>query len=111
MADDFQRIIQEDRETRKKTMWKGTMMEYLEIARENPDLACLAHKRLYNMIVGQGVNEIDPSEDPRLKRLYKGEKIKIVNFFADDFYGMDKTVNQIVRYFHSASLKGAALRH
>ena len=28
------------------------------------------------------------------------------NFFADEFFGIEKTVSQIVRFFHSASLKG-----
>ncbi|RMG41664.1 MAG: serine protein kinase [Candidatus Dadabacteria bacterium] len=110
MTEDFQKIIQKDRETRKKTMWKGTMLEYLEIARENPDVGKLAHKRLYDTIVGPGVTEISVEEDPRLKRLYKGETVKQYNFFKEEFYGMDKTIQQIVRYFHSASLKGEESR-
>ncbi len=107
---DFQKLIQEDRETRKKSAWKGTMLEYLELVRENPGTHKLAHKRLYDMINDQGTVEVDLEQNPRLKRIFKGEKLRVFNFFADEFFGMEKTINQIVRYFHSASLKGEESR-
>ncbi len=110
MTEDFQKIIRDDRETRTKSMWKGTMLEYLEIVRANPDVAKLSHKRLYDMLASSGVSEENLDENPRLKRIYKGERIKTFGFFADNFYGMEKTLNQIVRYFHSASLKGEESR-
>lgn len=106
----FQKLIQEDRETRKKTSWKGTMLEYLEKVRENPGAVKLAHKRLYDMIADKGTVEVDLEQDPSLKRIFKGEKLKVFNFFADEFFGMEKTLNQIVRYFHSASLRGEESR-
>ncbi|MEN9845089.1 MAG: hypothetical protein RIS36_236 [Pseudomonadota bacterium] len=106
----FQKLIQEDRETRKKSSWKGTMLEYLEKVRENPGAVKLAHKRLYDMIADKGTVEVDLEQDPRLKRIFKGEKLKVFNFFADEFFGMEKTLNQIVRYFHSASLRGEESR-
>jgi serine protein kinase len=107
---DFQKLIQEDRETRKKSAWKGTMLEYLELVREQPGTHKLAHKRLYDMINDQGMVEVDLEQNPRLKRIFKGEKLRVYNFFADEFFGMEKTINQIVRYFHSASLKGEESR-
>ena len=106
----FQKLIQEDRETRKKTSWKGSMLEYLEKVRENSGAVKLAHKRLYDMIADKGTVEVDLEQDPSLKRIFKGERLKVFNFFADEFFGMEKTLNQIVRYFHSASLKGEESR-
>ena len=110
MANDFKKLITKDRETRKKTSWTGTALEYLEVVRDNPDVADLAHRRMYNMIMSHGVKDFNPDENPRIKRLFKGENYRAFNFFAEDFYGMEKTVNQIVRYFHSASLKGEESR-
>jgi serine protein kinase len=110
MSEDFRKLIAEDRETRKKSSWKGTMIEYLEYVRENPGFHKLAHKRLYDMINDQGMVEVDLEQNPRMKRIFKGEKLKVFNFFADEFFGMEKTINQIVRYFHSASLKGEESR-
>jgi serine protein kinase len=106
----FQKLIQEDRETRKKSSWKGTMLEYLERVRETPGSVRLAHKRLYDMIADKGTVEVDLEQDPHLKRIFKGEKLKVFNFFTDEFFGMEKTLNQIVRYFHSASLRGEESR-
>jgi serine protein kinase len=110
MSEDFKKLIQEDRDTRKKSSWKGTMLEYLELVRETPAVHKLAHKRLYDMINDQGMVEVDLEQNPRLKRIFKGEKLRVFNFFADEFFGMEKTINQIVRYFHSASLKGEESR-
>ena len=36
--------------------------------------------------------------------------MKVYNFFADEFFGIERTIAQIVRYFHSASLKGEESR-
>jgi serine protein kinase len=110
MTDNFRSIIQDDREKRKRTVWKGSMLEYLDIVKSNPDTAKLAHRRMYDMIISPGVTELDIEENPRLKRIFKGEKIRVYNYFADEFYGMERTINQIVRYFHSASLRGEESR-
>lgn len=110
MADDFKDIIKKDRETRQKKSWSGTCLEYLELVRENPGLACLAHKRIYDRVMSDGVSEVNFDHNPKLKRLYPGNTKKVHNFFAEDFYGMDDTLNKIVRYFHSASLKGEESR-
>ena len=110
MSSDFKKLIKEDRETRTKSSWKGTALDYLEVVKQNPDLAKLSHKRLFDMIMAAGIIEEDPEENPRLKRIFKGEKVKTFKFFSDKFYGMEKTINQIARYFHSASLKGEESR-
>jgi len=56
------------------------------------------------------VIEINTEEDARLSRIFKGQKIRQFGFFADKFFGMENTVSQVVRYFHSASLKGEESR-
>ncbi|MCB0339675.1 MAG: hypothetical protein KDD53_08725, partial [Bdellovibrionales bacterium] len=107
---DFRKLIEDDRESRTKQVWKGTALEYLELVKADPDIAKLAHKRMYDAIREPGIDEIDVDENPRLKRLRKGGTHRIYQFFADAFYGMDDTLSQIVRYFHSASLKGEESR-
>lgn len=109
-ADKFKAIIEEDRQTRTKRHWRGTMLEYLELVKNDPTLCCLSHRRIYEMMVAPGTTELDLEENPKLKRIFKGEKVRTFNFFADEFFGMEKTIQQIVRYFHSASLKGEESR-
>src|SRR3989449_9095037 len=62
------------------------------------------------MITSQGMYDLTQSDDQRVKRLYKDEALKVYHFFKDEFFGIEKTVAQIVRYFHSASLKGEESR-
>ncbi len=106
----FEQLIREDRAARESKRWRGTFLEYLEMVRQGPGLSKLTHGRLYDMIMRDGTQDILQSEDPRVKRLYKDEALKVYNFFRDEFFGIEKTISQIVRYFHSASLKGEESR-
>ncbi|HMO02485.1 MAG TPA: serine protein kinase [Oligoflexia bacterium] len=110
MTEDFKKIIEKDRETKQKHSWSGSMLEYLEIVKKDPTVAKLSHKRVYDVIISRGVSALNTDDDQKLKRLHQEENYKVYNFFADSFFGMDKTINQIVRYFHSASLKGEESR-
>ncbi len=107
---DFSKIISEDRETRADETWNGTFLEYLDKVKEDPRLAKLAHERIYDTIMAAEAIEITASDNPKLKRIFKDESVKIYNFFADEFFGLEPTINQIIRYFHSASLKGEESR-
>jgi serine protein kinase len=110
MTEEFQRLIQEDRESRRKAFWKGTALEYLELVKQNPEVHKAAHKRIYDMLISHGTTETQLDENPRLKRIFRSDTLKTFNFFAEEFYGMEKTLSQVVRYFHSASLRGEESR-
>jgi serine protein kinase len=107
---DFENIIRKDRDSRKTKSWEGKFLGYLEKIKKDPSIARLAHARVYDIIVKAGTRDIQESTDPRIKRLYKDESIKVFDFFADEFFGIEKTIAQIVRYFHAASLKGEESR-
>ena len=106
----FEQLIRDDRAARESKRWRGTLLEYLELVRQDPSLTKLAHGRLYDMILRHGVADILQSDDPRVKRLYKDESLRVYDFFRDEFFGIEKTISQIVRYFHSAALKGEESR-
>src|SRR6058998_3591598 len=106
----FEQIIKEDRAGQESKLWRGTFLEYLELVREDPTVPKLSHARIYDTIMRVGTQDIHDSDDPRVKRLYKDESLKVFNFFRDEFFGIEKTVAQIVRYFHSAALKGEESR-
>src|SRR5712692_3356879 len=106
----FEKLIKDDRASRESKAWRGTLIDYFEVVKENSTMTKLAHSRLYDMIASQGMYDITQSDDQRVKRLYKDESLKVYNFFRDEFFGIEKTVAQIVRYFHSASLKGEESR-
>src|SRR5882757_7452217 len=112
MADlnNFERVIKEDRAARESKQWRGTLLEYLELVKSDPIMTKLAHSRFYDMITSQGMYNLTESDDQRVKRLYKDEALKVYHFFKDEFFGIERTIAQIVRYFHSASLKGEESR-
>ena len=47
---------------------KEHFLDYLEIVRENPDVAKLAHKRVYDMINSKGVEVLKGEENPRIRK-------------------------------------------
>jgi serine protein kinase len=107
---DFAKLIQEDREQRQQQQWQGTFLEYLELVKADPGLAKSAHRRLHDMIIDAGVSELNPENDPRVGRIYGDEPIKVYGFFKEEFFGMERTLDKIVRYFHSAAMGGEECR-
>jgi serine protein kinase len=107
---DFAKLIQEDREQRQQQQWHGTFLEYLELVKADPGLAKSAHRRLHDTIIGAGVSELNPENDARVERIYGDEPIKVYGFFKEEFFGMERTLDKIVRYFHSAAMGGEECR-
>lgn len=107
---DFSKIIEEDRLKRTDESWQGTFVEYLDLVEKDPDIAKLAHQRIYDTLTNAGFHDVEEEGNPKLKRIYKDESLKIYDFFADEFFGLEPTVNKIIRYFRAASLKGEESR-
>ena len=107
---DFAALIEKDRNERKRSSWQGTFLEYLELVKEKPSLADLSHKRMYDMLLSAGSEDLDIEEDPRAKRVFGDEPVKVYGFFKDEFFGMERTLEKIVRYFYSAAKGGEECR-
>ena len=103
-------FIENDRENHNSEKFEGTFLDYLELVRKNPDIVKLAHKRIYDMIIEQGVEVLKPEDNPKIKKIYGNEKIKRYNFFKDDFFGIDKVIMKLMNYMYSASMKGEEAR-
>ncbi len=89
---DFLKQVEEQRSQERALAWEGTFADYMEIVSKRPQVADLAHARLYNMIMSSGVED---SGDGRTRK-YK--------FFLDDLYGVERTLQQLVEeYLNPAS--------
>src|SRR5436305_12468551 len=97
----FEQLIKEDRAARESKVWRGPFLEYLDLVREDPSVPKLAHARIFDNIMRSGTLDIQESDDPRVKQLYKDETVKGYNFFPDRFFGIHKTVAPIVPSFHT----------
>lgn len=70
--------------------WQGTFRDYIELVKEKPYVTQLAHARIYNMIVTEGVEETNG--------------VKRYKFFSHEIFGLDRTLETLVEeYFHSAA--------
>ncbi|WZL75050.1 PrkA family serine protein kinase [Clostridiaceae bacterium 35-E11] len=106
----FSELIKKDREDRNKEHFEGTLLDYLEILKKDPSISMLAHQRMYERIIEKGVEVINTEEHPRLRRIYGNDVIKKYNFFKEDFFGIDKSLMKIVRYFKTAAMQGEESR-
>jgi serine protein kinase len=65
--------------------------EYIDLVKARPTIAATAHERIYNMITAAGSK---PGAQP--------EEISY-NFFSSELFGMDVSLERIVRYFDTAA--------
>ena len=87
---DIVKRLEEYRERERSMNWEGTFSQYFEIVTQRPSVAQLSHERIYNMIIAAGT-ETTKLGEPRY------------NFFSDEIFGIEKPLQQIVEYFHSAA--------
>jgi len=106
---DFLDIIKKQRVDSQKDAWKGSFIEYLEVLQKNPETVKLAAKRLVDAVESYGVERLDEA-DPRCRKLFDSDKLKIYDYFRDDFYGHERVIAKLMRFLKSASLKGEESR-
>ncbi len=106
----FTEIIEADRAQRDSASWKGRLVDYLELVREDSTLPRLAHARLHEVVTRDGSHDVAEVDDPTIKRLFGDESLRVYRFFENDFFGIERACSQIVRYLHSAALIGEESR-
>jgi len=105
----FLDIIKKQRASKKKEKFSGTLLDYLELVKENPDIIKLAHKRLYESIYKQGVKTLDIDSEG-YRPIFNGDKLRVYDYFSSDFYGMESVTNKLLRFLKSAAHKGEESR-
>lgn len=87
---DFIKKLQQFRQKEEELSWEGTFSNYLELVMQNPKVAQLAHARVYDMIEDAGIVE--------------ERGIKKYKFFAEEIFGLEKTLSQLMEeYFHTSA--------
>jgi serine protein kinase len=87
---DLVKRLEEYRDRERGLMWEGTFAQYFEIASKRPQVARLSHERIYHMIMDAGM-ETTRTGEPHY------------TFYSQEIFGIEKPLQQIVDYFHSAA--------
>jgi len=96
-------------ESKKTEKFKGFLEEYLQLLEGDPAIAVLAHKRLYKQILGEGMITLDETNE-RCNKLFNGEAVKIYDYFDGQFFGMERPLEKVMRFLHSAAMRGEESR-
>ena len=105
----FIQSITQHQESKKVEKFSGFLEDYLKIIEKNKNIPVLAHKRLYKQIVSQGITILDDS-DERCNKLFDGEPIKVYDYFSSQFFGMERSLEKVMRFLYSAAMKGEESR-
>ena len=105
----FLERIKEHRESKKTEKFSGTLSQYLEKVEENPEIASLAHRRLYEQIMSHGVTTLDET-DHRCNKIFDGDDVKVYDYFSSQFFGMERPLEKVMRFLRSAAMKGEESR-
>jgi len=80
--------------------WQGSFDEYLDIVRQNPQVARNSYQRIFDMIIAEGTSE----------KIDNRTKIIHYNFFDDGarggkeaIFGIDRSLMKIVKFFEAAA--------
>lgn len=87
---DLVKRLEEYRDRERELAWEGNFAQYFDIACKEPQVTRLSHERIYEMIMEAGL-DTNRTGEPRYK------------FFEDEIFGIEKPLQQIVDYFHSAA--------
>jgi serine protein kinase len=87
---DLVKRLEEYRDREREIQWEGTFAQYFEIATKKQEVTRLAHERIYHMIMDAGVGTSRTGE-------------QLFNFYSDEIFGIERPLQQIVEYFHSAA--------
>jgi len=105
----FLKSVKNHREGKETEKFKGTLEDYLNLLEADPNIAVLAHKRLYTQIMSEGMTTLDESDD-RCNKLFNGESLKTYDYFSSQFFGMEQPLQKVMRFLHSAAMKGEESR-
>jgi serine protein kinase len=98
MNQDFREIVLKQQEVIGPSKWDGTIIEYMQMIQENPEVAMLAPSRIYNMIMKEGV---EPVPENRKTKGY--EDLVSYNFFKGKIFGSYEAIHDMMKFLKAAA--------
>jgi len=98
MIKDFRSIILDQRKEMKVAQWEGSALEYLELVKNQPDIANFAPGRIFNMIMKHGVRQVDNSQ-----KIRGYEDLVQYKFFDNKIYGTLEAIHDLMRFLKASA--------
>ena len=95
---DLRQVILDQRKSKDASTWDGSLLDYLQKVKENPDVAQFAPGRIYNMIMSYGVDPVDESLKTR-----GYEDLVRYKFFDNKIYGTLEAIHDIMKFLKAAA--------
>lgn len=89
-----------DTEEFREQYWTGSFQEYLDIVRENPEVARSSYQRLYDMILSYGSEEYTRNREDIVHYKFFDDPI---GDGEDAIFGLDESLMRLVQTFKSAA--------
>ena len=105
----FLQNIKKHQESKKTEKFKGFLEDYLKLIEKNTNIPVLAHRRLYDQILSFGVTMLDET-NKRCNQVFEGDPVRIYNYFAGEFFGMERSLEKVMRFLQSAAMRGEESR-
>jgi serine protein kinase len=105
----FLENIKKHKEGAKSEKFSGFLEDYLRLVEKDKTIPSLSHKRLYQQIMSKGMTTLDES-DHRCNKIFDGTPVRVYDYFAAHFFGMERSLEKVMRFLRSASMKGEESR-
>lgn len=97
---DFQRMILLQREEKPAVNWKGTVLDYLKLVKENPIIASIATQRMYNAILKYGTNPV--SND---RKIAGYDDLVTYDAFKDKIFGTEEPLHDLMKFLKAGAFR------
>jgi serine protein kinase len=98
MNQDYRDIILKQQEEAVFENWEGSLIEYMGMVKNTPEIANLSPARIYNMIMKRGVSPVDES----IKT--KGyEDLVRYNFFSGKIFGTLEPIHDMMKFLKASA--------
>lgn len=94
----FKDAIFEQKKTKGRELWQGSVLEYLQKVKDDPKIANFAPGRIYDMIMKYGTTDTDISE-----RIVGYEDLVRYNFFEGKIFGTLEAIHDIMRFLKASA--------
>jgi len=98
MNEDFREIALKQQEEVGPSRWDGSIIDYMQIIQEHPEIAMLAPARIYNMIMRSGIEAV-----PENRKTKGYEDLVRYKFFDGKIFGCYEAIHDMMKFLKASA--------